>query len=123
MTARRCVLVVEDEALVRMFAVDALDILGFAAVEASSAAEALACLRGPEAIHAAIIDLGLPDWPGDRLVQEIRRHHGALPVVVASGLSHGEIAARFPGDSAVCFLSKPYQLEQLGIALTEAGLL
>lgn len=119
----RCVLIVEDEALVRMFAVDALDVLGFAVVEAATAAEALDRLRGEAAIDAAIIDLGLPDSPGDRLVAEIRSFRVDLPVVIASGLSHAEIAARFPGDPAVCFLSKPYQLEQLSKALAEAGLL
>ena len=64
------VLVVEDEVLIRMLAVDMLEELGFAADEAGNAAEALQKLDGSGADYALIfLDIGLPDKKGDDLHQ------------------------------------------------------
>ena len=43
--ARQVVLIVEDEALVRMTAVDMIEEAGFAILEATNADEAISCLR------------------------------------------------------------------------------
>ena len=66
------VLVVEDEVLIRMLAVDMLLDLEREADEAGSAAEALTLLNAPGASYALVLlDLGLPDKHGDDLVREI----------------------------------------------------
>jgi hypothetical protein len=62
------ILVVEDEALVRMVAVELLEELGFKVEEAGSAREAVDKLRAARGqVDAAIIDLGLPDSSGPAL--------------------------------------------------------
>ncbi len=120
---QRCVLVVEDEPLVRMFAVDALEALGFAVVETSTGAEAMACVRaGYPVLHAALVDIGLPDCTGDVLVADIRAVRADLPVVVASGQAEDDIAGRFPADAGIRFLSKPYLTDGLARVLAAAGL-
>lgn len=120
--SRPTVLIVEDELIVRMFAVDALDSAGFATTEAGSAAEALAALAalGP-ALEAIVVDLGLPDRSGDELAGEVRALRAELPIVIASGRSERELKARFANDRRVAVLSKPYSSALLLDALESLG--
>ena len=67
------VLVVEDEVMIQMLAVQYLEERGLKADVAGSATDALNKLRLiPGGVDAVVIDLGLPDRPGDVLVREIR---------------------------------------------------
>ena len=101
MSAASRVLVVEDEVLIRMLAVDMLLDIGHEADEAGSAGEALAMLRAPGAVYSVVLlDLGLPDKHGDELVREIRQSHADLPLVVASGEDQFEVKARLEKFSA-----------------------
>ena len=58
------VLIVEDEMLVRMFAVDALEDVGFQVLQAGDAGEAIKALNGDNHLQAVIVDMGLPDRSG-----------------------------------------------------------
>ena len=72
-TERRYALLVEDELLVAMVAMDALDELGFQVLEAASAARALELAQAHQGTIAfAIVDLGLPDRDGVDLIRRIR---------------------------------------------------
>ena len=115
------ILIVEDEMLVRMFAVDALEDAGFEVAEAGDAAEGLALVRATEGLAGVVIDLGLPDRPGDELAADIRATHAALPIVIASGRSESELKERFAGDSGVALLVKPYTATLLIDALESVG--
>jgi CheY-like chemotaxis protein len=122
--SHRPVLVVEDEMLIQMLAVEYLEELGFQAQTASSAAEAksrLAALHGQ--VAAVLVDIGLPDAPGDVLVSELRAVYPDLPVIFASGQSEATLREQFKGQRAISFLAKPYVLEQMRSALGKAGIL
>ncbi|MEN3951834.1 response regulator [Iodidimonas sp. SYSU 1G8] len=117
------VLIVEDEVLVRMVAVDILSDIGFRVEEAGNAGEALSKMRAAgERFDAAIIDIGLPDMKGDRLAAELREIRPDLPVLIASGYDMEEIRARLDGDKGIAVVPKPYdgsdlrrELEKLGV--------
>lgn len=112
------VLVVEDEVLIRMLAVDMLLDLGREADEAGTAAEAIELLRAPGADYGLVLlDLGLPDKRGDDLVRDIRQTHAALPLVVASGEDQAEVTARLKEFEPICFLGKPFDLDGLKVAI------
>jgi CheY-like chemotaxis protein len=116
------ILVVEDEILVRMFAVDALEDAGFKVEEAGTAADALAKvkeLRG--AVGAAVVDLGLPDRSGDELASELSALVPDLPILVASGRSERELRDRFAANPRVRLLVKPYTASMLLDSLAELG--
>jgi CheY-like chemotaxis protein len=118
------VLIVEDEALVRMFAVDALEDAGFAIAEAANAGDALKLLLqagAHESISAVVVDLGLPDRPGDQLAAEIRRQRPDLPILIASGRSEKELKERFAIDERVAIMVKPYTGPMLLQALQSLG--
>ncbi len=119
---RPCILIVEDEVLVRMFAVDALEDEGFRVVESASAAEALTKLQTLEtAPAAAIIDLGLPDRPGDQLAAEMRGLDAKLPILIASGRSERELKERFDVGGPIGIVVKPFTAPMLLEALERIG--
>lgn len=121
--SQKRVLVVEDEALIRMLAVDMLLDLDMAADEAGTAQEALAQLRGTDAVYALVfMDIGLPDRHGDDLIRDIRERYPDLPLLVASGEDQAELKARLGTFSPIAFLGKPFDIAQLGEALKVLGL-
>ena len=80
------ILIVEDEVLIQILAIDYLEEAGFNVDAAGSASEAMNKLALiPGGVDAAIVDMGLPDRKGDVLIQEMRTMHPSLPVVVATG--------------------------------------
>jgi CheY-like chemotaxis protein len=117
----KAILVVEDEFLVRLFAVDALEDAGFRVLQAETAAQGLQALRGAPDVRAAVIDMGLPDRPGDQLAAEIQALRADVPIVIASGRSGRELREQFAGHSRVAILVKPYTAELLLEALAEVG--
>jgi DNA-binding response OmpR family regulator len=120
--SKPCVLIVEDEMLVRMFAVDALEDEGFKVEESATAAEAMTKVRklGTQ-LSAVIIDLGLPDRPGDELAHEIRAVHAHLPLLIASGRSQRELQERFNLDGRIRIVVKPFTGPMLIEALEAIG--
>jgi DNA-binding response OmpR family regulator len=116
------ILIVEDEMLVRMFAVDALEDAGFQVLQAGDAAEALSALAGAKDVKAVIVDMGLPDRTGDQLAAEMRSQLQELPILIASGRSERELKDRFASDSRIGVLVKPYTASMLIGALKTLGI-
>lgn len=115
------ILLVEDEVLVRIFAVDALEDAGFSVEQAGTAADALQMLNNLPGVSAAVVDLGLPDRSGDQLAAEMRKLRAELPILIASGRSERELKDHFAGDGRVAILVKPYTASMLVEALRSLG--
>jgi CheY-like chemotaxis protein len=114
----RKVLLVEDEALVAMVAADTLIELGFDVVEAATAQAALTHAGADHAhFEFAVIDLGLPDRPGEELIAELKMLRPDFPIIVASGYSEEVLRNRIKVNDHVAFLSKPYDHAGLQIAI------
>ena len=114
MTPPPRILVVEDEPLIRMLAVDMLDILGFAVTEAATGREALAISSDDlNAMAALMIDLGLPDQPGEEVVRQLLEKRPDLPVIVTTGADTSQALSRIGDAHVVMVLEKPYQLKDL----------
>jgi CheY-like chemotaxis protein len=119
----RTVLLVEDETLVAMIAVDSLSELGYEVVEVATARAALEQARRDCArFDFAVIDMGLPDHPGDHLIAELRKIRPNLPVIVASGYGESEVRRRFEPGERFAFLNKPYERNSLRAAIDSLGL-
>jgi CheY-like chemotaxis protein len=117
------VLLVEDEALVAMIAADTLEELGYDVVQVGTARAALEqagtdCAR----FVLAVIDIGLPDRPGQQLVAELRKICPSLPIIVASGYGESEVRRRFAAEQRFAFLAKPFEQGTLRAALDSLGL-
>lgn len=118
MPSGETILLVEDEPIIRMSVVDFLSEQGYRVEEAGSALAALERIQAlAEQLDVVVLDLGLPDRPGDSLAKEIRAAHPGLPIVIASGQTISEMRRRFDDASAMAFLTKPYAFEDLTKAM------
>ena len=122
MTVPRKALLVEDEPLVAMLVVDLLGELGFEVIEAPTAKKALEAARADAAgLALAIIDLGLPDAPGETVVADLKALRADLPVIVASGSGSGQNPATFERFEKIAILPKPYEFKGLAEAIKSLG--
>jgi CheY-like chemotaxis protein len=107
------VLLVEDNALIRMASADMLADLGYTVVEAASAEEALPLLENGK-IDILVTDLGLPGMSGEEFCRTVRQRWATMGIVFATGANHGPDL----GDSSrTALLPKPHGLEDLKKAL------
>jgi PAS domain S-box-containing protein len=114
-----CVLVVEDNVDVGIFATQTLEELGYVSVLATNAQQALAELaQDPERFDVVFSDVVMPGMSGIELGHEIRRRYRDLPVVLTSGYSH--VLAQ-NGTCGFELLHKPYSVEQLSRILRQAA--
>ena len=119
----RKVLLVEDESLIAMLAADSLNELGYEVVEAASARAALEHLNANGANFSfALVDIGLPDRPGEELAAEIKKIHPQLPIIIASGYGEQDLRGRFKSPEQLVFLVKPYQKASLEAAIGALGI-
>ena len=117
------VLLVEDEVMIQMLAVEYLEEVGIKVDTASSANDALNKLRLiPGGVDAVIIDMGLPDRRGDILVREIRSIYPSLPIVIASGHGAEDVQNIFKSTPSIAFVGKPYTSDDLSGALRSFGI-
>ena len=117
------ILLVEDEALIQMLATDFLEEAGFTVATAGSATEAMNKLGlMPCGIDAVILDLGLPDRPGEALFREIRTLYPSLPIVLASGQGEGALRDFSKGERNVAHVTKPFDAKDLIRALRAVGI-
>lgn len=106
----KCILVVEDELLIRLALSDGLRDAGYQVIEACSADEAVEAL-GTVALDLVISDVRMPgSLDGLALLAIVRQRFPALPVIIVSGHLQPSLAL---ADGATRFLSKPYALEAM----------
>ncbi len=115
-------LIVEDEPLICMMAADSLEELGFQVIQAGSAAQAMKLAESSDGLLAfALVDLGLPDMPGEQLLVELHERHPSLPIIVASGKGKPDLAPS-PAQAKLIIMPKPYSFEDLKAAISQLEL-
>ena len=119
---RQRLLLVEDEFLIRAYAVDLLHELGCDVVDVGTADDAIAELRRADGgFAAALIDIGLPGRRGDALMKEVRERYPALPVLVVTENPNHRFDGPLAIDPMIRVLGKPYPADQLARPLRELG--
>lgn len=116
-SCRGIVLLVDDEALVRMMTCDMLSELGFDVVEANSAEHALDLVERGLRPDLLMTDHLMPGLTGPELAQELRAIMPDLKVLIVSGYAEIDgVAPELPR------LTKPFLTEELVAALAELQL-
>ena len=114
---RRTVLVVEDEAGIRLALERALGREGYDVLTAGNGAEALRLIEREPAIEIVVTDLTMPEMTGDQLVERLERERPGLPIVLMSGYSPSMLDG---ARSHLHFLQKPFPIERLLRAVADA---
>ncbi len=113
---RKCVLVVEDQYLIRLMLVEGLTDAGFAVIEAQDGETALGLLKGTE-VDLLITDIQMPGCTdGNAVGAYAKTRHPGMPVIYASGREDTLTNALSQED---VFVSKPFGAQQIVVLATK----
>lgn len=112
------VLVVEDEAPIRQLLVTTLEAEGYGVHEAGTLREGEA-LAGNRRIDLFLIDLGLPDGDGLRLIERLRQWT-RRPIIVLSARAQEQQKVEALDAGADDYLAKPFGVAELHARLRVA---
>jgi CheY-like chemotaxis protein len=113
------VLVVDDEPEVAATLRDALEELGCVVEVALSGRHALERVAA-FAPDVVLLDVLMPDMPGDQVLERLRRDHPRVPVVMVTGQQDEDTARRLLHLGAFDYVRKPFQLDLLERVLQAA---
>jgi CheY-like chemotaxis protein len=117
---KETILVVEDEEIVRQLACEALDILGYTALSAGDADEALAIGKNYEnRIDLLLTDVVLPQMDGKTLYERFSRIRPHTKVLFVSGYTEDAIVRHGVLDAGVHFLAKPFTVDLLAAKIRD----
>jgi DNA-binding response OmpR family regulator len=105
------VLVVEDERKLRELVRSYLERAGFAVLSTESGAEAIT-MAAAAAPDLVILDLGLPDVPGESVLRELRAA-GPVPVLMLTAMSSESDRIRGLELGADDYVTKPFSPREL----------
>jgi DNA-binding NtrC family response regulator len=117
MSGKPIVLVVEDEPLLRLLAMDIVEDAGLEALYAANADEAVAILEARTDIRIVFTDVDMPgSMDGIKLAAAVRGRWPPIEIIVVSGHLHVDLADLPDGSR---FFPKPYDSQKLIEALQE----
>lgn len=109
------VLVVEDDPLTLIYAVELVNEAGFSAVSAKNADDAIVILESRDDIRVIFTDIDMPgSMDGLKLAHAVRDRWPPVEIIITSGLNF-EPTQRLPERGV--FLPKPYTPAQIAGAL------
>lgn len=108
---KQVVLVVEDDALIRMNAADMIRDMGFEVIEAADADEAISLLESTSKISVVFTDIQMPgSMDGLRLAAVVKKRWPPVALLVTSGQFRPK-GGEMPENTH--FLPKPYIVAEL----------
>jgi len=108
--AAAVVLIVEDEALIRLSAADILEGAGFVVVEASNADAAIEILESRLGIRIVFTDIDMPgSMDGVKLAAAVRSRWPPMRIIMTSGKTAP--GSQLPSRSL--FFPKPYSADEI----------
>jgi CheY-like chemotaxis protein len=113
---KRLVLVVEDEPMMLMDALDLVTEAGYEAVGAKNADEAIHILESRDDIRVVFTDVNMPgSMDGIKLAHAVRNRWPPIEIIVTSGLELEDVQGLLPERGV--FFPKPYTPAQVASAL------
>jgi len=108
------VLVIEDDAAVRLLVVQVLRELGYGAIETADERDAVPILQSGRHLDLLISDVGLPGMSGRQLAEIARATRPNLPVLFMTGYAkEAADQAKFL-DAGMEIITKPFAVDDLG---------
>ena len=120
-SARRQILVVDDDDNLRAVICKRLMHSGFDVAEAADGQQAIEVFRSaPSAIDCVLLDLNMPKLSGDEVLREMKSVRNGIPIVLMSGYAEQEILDRFDPSDLAGVLQKPVRASDIVTAIYEA---
>ena len=119
MEAKHTLLIVDDDPMSRKTLSDILRVKGYVPLAVATAATALEKVS-EEAPDVAVVDLKLEDMSGLELMAKIRKRAPGTECIVLTGHASQTSAIEAVNLGAYGYLQKPYDVEQLLIAIRRA---
>jgi CheY-like chemotaxis protein len=107
------ILYVEDNALVSLSTVDALEHAGLAVHAVHDAHQALQTLDQRPEIQIMVTDVDLPGMDGHELAREARRRRPELRILFLSGYDRSRLSGGLLDERNTLYLAKPYDESDL----------
>ncbi len=106
------ILVIDDEPLMRLSMVDALQAIGYEVRDASTGNEGLDKVRKGR-FDVVITDLRLPGADGLEIVQTCKKHHPSTEVILITAHGSVDTAVQAMKHGAYDYITKPFSMEEL----------
>jgi two-component system response regulator HydG len=106
------ILIIDDEPLMRVSMVDALQAVGYEVQEASTGLEGLERLQTSE-FHLVITDLRLPGADGLQIVSQCKEQWPNTEVIVITGYGSVDTAVHALKGGAYDYMTKPFSMDEL----------
>ena len=106
------ILIVEDEPRIVSFLERGLKSVGYSTIAVDRGKDAVALARD-DAFDLMILDLGLPDFDGQRVLAQIRTRGERLPVIILTARDGVEDTVRGLEGGADDYVTKPFRFEEL----------
>jgi DNA-binding NtrC family response regulator len=120
-SGQETILLVEDEATILKLTTVMLQKQGYNVLAADTPGEAIR-LAGEyrDKIHLLMTDVVMPEMNGRNLAQNIRTTHPHIKRLFMSGYTANVIAHHGVLDEGVCFIQKPFSMQDLATKVREA---
>jgi DNA-binding response OmpR family regulator len=112
MTAKKTILIIEDETFIVLGLRDALEFEGFHVVSAARGRDGINLAR-QETPDAIILDLMLPDLNGYQVCEELRRWNSFVPILMLTARSQEVDKIRGLNAGADDYMTKPFSIGEL----------
>ncbi len=114
------VLIVDDDDMIRMLATMTLERQGYSVLAAATAGEALThVMESAGRLDLVILDLSLPDRPGESLLSDIRRIKMDMGIIISSGRDFTSDKESFSKLRADDYLTKPFDIGDLALSVRQ----
>ncbi|SDV46150.1 ATP-binding protein [Chitinasiproducens palmae] len=114
------IMVVDDEAVIRMVASEVLAGFGYHVLEAEDGATALRRIEQLERLDALVTDVGLPGgMNGRQLADAARRLHPRLKVLFITGFADAAVIGNGSLAPGMSILTKPFAMDALAVRVRE----
>lgn len=119
-SAKAKILIVDDDAGVVEWLAEMLEEDGYAATRCTSPLQALQWLQAGSVWDLIISDLQMPELRGTEFLAEVLRHRPGQLVLLITAFGSIDLAVQAVRAGACDFLAKPFQFEQLQLAVERA---
>jgi signal transduction histidine kinase/CheY-like chemotaxis protein len=118
----RNILLIDDEPAVRVVTGRLLNELGHRVMTADSGQRGLELFsEQSDTIDLVVLDLTMPETPGEQILDELRLVRGDVSVVITSGFQAQDASKLLNVPNVIGFLDKPHTLSNLQLVLAALG--